>query len=104
MNSKLLKELSEKLSNAQAGLSKAEGAKRTIDKAGATQSSITVNVGGYHIDVTSMDRCYMQSVIRGREMIYLGAKKMVNASIDEWKLKVKSIEDAISAEVNGGAK
>lgn len=104
MNSKLLKELSEKLAHAQAGLDKAEEARRIIDKAGSTQSSITVNVGGYHIDVTGMDRCYMQSVIRGREMIYLGAKKLANASVDEWQLKVKSIEAAISAEVNGGAK
>lgn len=102
MDSKLLKRLSDDLATAQVGLAKAESAKLVVDNAGSTQSPITVNVGGHHIDVTGMDRCYMQSVIRGREMIYLGAKKLVSASVDEWRLRVKAIEDAIRVEANGG--
>lgn len=97
MDTAKLVKLSQALEAARAGLAEALKARSIVDSAGHHQSSISIRCGDIKLDVTEMDRCYMQSIIRGREMIALGIKKVLNAKVDEAQGKVKRIESEIKA-------
>ena len=101
MDTQKIVRLSQALEAARAGLAEAIKARSIVDSAGHHQTSISIRCGDITLSVTEMDRCYMQSVIRGREMIALGIKKVLNAKIDEAQDKVKRIEAEIKALTTG---
>lgn len=61
------------------------------------QEAISVSVGGIgSVALTSMDRGYMQRLIRGREMIMLGVKKCLAELVEAQRAKVRELESAIA--------
>ncbi|MTD32600.1 hypothetical protein [Paludibacterium denitrificans] len=58
------------------------------------QDGISVRIGSdsRSIAVTGMDKNYAQCVIRGREMILLGIKKVYRAAIEYQKAKIHALE------------
>lgn len=71
-----------------------------------TEVSVTFNYGKMSVSlpVTEMDRNYMSKIIRGREMIALGAKLAFNGMIERQRQTVLCIENNLSAiSAKGGA-
>lgn len=97
MDTKLISAHLQKLHAARENLANCIKARSTVDNAGSHQSEISIRCGDVVVSVTEMDRGYMQSIIRGREMIALGIKKVLNAKVDEAQDKVKRIEEEIRA-------
>ena len=91
-----LKKLCDRLAAAKAELEKLEH-KQSLCKLSGHQVPISVRVHGeIDVAVSHMDRSYMQSVIRGREMILLGVKKVINGLIDQQRAHVADLEEKIS--------
>lgn len=62
--------------------------------------SVRIATANRDIRVTEMDRHYVQQVIRGREMILLGVKKVYHASIESQKKKIQSLKVEIQKETS----
>jgi hypothetical protein len=58
------------------------------------QTSIYVMVGNHKYDLSYLDRStgYMSELIRGREMLMLGAKKAMRAEVERLAQEVTTIE------------
>lgn len=56
------------------------------------QTGYAVTVNGVRVDVAEMDRYYNGALIRGREMIHLGALKALQANVDFRKQDVAARE------------
>ncbi|WP_396180207.1 hypothetical protein [Flavobacterium sp.] len=97
MDTNQLVKLSQSLDAARSTLSDCIKARSIVNNAGTHQSEISIRCGNVTVSVTEMDRGYTQSIIRGREMIALGIKKVLNAKIDDAQDKVKRIEAEIKA-------
>lgn len=53
------------------------------------QSGYRITIAGVRVEVAEMDRrTYMAKMIRGREMIHLGALKVLDARVDELNRKL----------------
>lgn len=68
--------------------------------------SVTFNYGKHHVSlpITDLDHNYMSKIIRGREMIALGAKLAFNGMIERQRQKVLDIEKKlVELSVKGGA-
>lgn len=79
----------EALSAAQDGLKKAESDYAKVKGLGG-QQGYSVHVNGVAISVAVMDGSYQGALVRGREMIHLGALKALQGVIDSWKCEVAS--------------
>lgn len=101
MDTKLISAHLQKLHAARENLASCIRAREIVENAGSHQSAISIKCGDVTVDVTEMDRCYMQSIIRGREMIALGIKKALNGKIDAARDKVRLIETEIKAMTHG---
>lgn len=91
-----LKKLCDRLADARAELERLEHRQGLCELSGH-QVPISVHIRGeINVDVTHTDRCHMQSLIRGREMILLGVKKVINGLVDQQRAHVADLEDRIS--------
>lgn len=54
------------------------------------QQGYNVTIDGVTLAVANMDRYYVTKLIRGREMIHLGALKALDADIDQCRARVKT--------------
>lgn len=101
MNLEKINELSAQLSEAKKALASAVNAYEVAKKvkSGGTQTGISVNVGGLSFKITEMDRGYMERVIRGHEMIYLGVLKVLYAREEACRDRVAWIENEMRAEM-----
>ena len=92
------------LEAAYADLQKARNDYATV-KAHNGQVGYKVTVNGISVDVSVMDqRTYMPAMIRGREMIHLGALKALAARIAQYETYVAECEKhLIAATDKGGA-
>ena len=70
------------------------------------QTGYDVTVAGVRVGVAEMDsRTYMAKMIRGREMIHLGAVKALDAMVDAYTEHLASAEAKLSRIASaGGAK
>lgn len=92
-----LKSLCGQLAAARAELEKLEH-KQGLCKLSGHQVPISVRVHGeIDVAVSYVDRSYMQSLIRGREMILLGVKKVLNGLVDQQRARVADLEERISS-------
>lgn len=76
------------LSDAENHLKVAIGRYNTV-KGLDGQQGYKVTINGVTVEVAEMDRHYYPKLIRGREMIHLGALKALDAEIDHWRARVK---------------
>lgn len=58
--------------------------------------SVTITDVGT-VNLTEMDRSYLQRLIRGRELIMLGVKKAISAKLDAKRLEIIELENAIKS-------
>lgn len=66
------------------------------------QQGYTVSVNGINVAVSVMDsRTYMGSLIRGREMIHLGAIKAVSALVDYYQDSLNAAEKNLKNYIQG---
>lgn len=92
-----LKKLCDQLAAARAELERLER-KQALCKLSGHQVQISVNVdGAIDVAVSRMGRDYREAVIRGREMILLGIKKVLNELIDQQRAHVADLEERISS-------
>lgn len=84
----------EALGAALAGLKKAESDYAKVKGLGG-QQGYSVHVNGVTISVAVMDGSYQGALVRGREMIHLGALKALQGMIDSWKCEVASRRAAL---------
>jgi hypothetical protein len=62
------------------------------------QSGYAVTVNGIRVDVSICDsRTYQGTLIRGREMIHLGALKALGSEVDFYATQVKAARAALAA-------
>ena len=93
---------SKALAEAYTALAKAESDYATV-KCLNGQNGYSVTVNGVRVDVAVMDgRTYMGTMIRGREMIHLGALKALQSIIRSCKERVIEREKTL-ASIAGGA-
>lgn len=83
-----IKRASELLEKAIAALEQAKKDRAAVSCSVRHQDRIAVNVNGVYIDVTELDRSYCAQVIRGREMIALGAAKLLNEHVAQHEANV----------------
>lgn len=58
------------------------------------QSGYAITIDGVRVDVSVCDsRTYQGTLIRGREMIHLGALKVLGAEVDFAKLRVQAAKE-----------
>jgi len=76
-----VKKAAELLEKAQAALEQAKKDRAAVNCSARSQDRISVNVNGVYIEITELDRGYCAQVIRGREMIALGAAKLLNEHV-----------------------
>lgn len=98
MDTRKLTELTAQLNFAMEDLEKAKKV-RSLLKLGH-QQSLSIRISDIHMDLTEMDRHYMQVIKRGHEMIALGAAKVLNAKIDKFADEVIRLQSEISSMVN----
>lgn len=99
-----VRKASDLLAEAYQYLTKAEADLKSLRGLGGQQGySVTVN--GVAVRVAEMDRYYNSQLIRGREMIHLGALKALQANVDHWRDEISRRESALAAlaRVQGGA-
>ncbi len=60
------------------------------------QQGYGITIDGVHVSVAEMDRYYSPKLIRGREMIHLGALKALDAEIDRCHERIKSCRLALA--------
>ncbi|MNM06961.1 hypothetical protein D3C81_169920 [compost metagenome] len=90
------------LEAAYAELQKARNDYATV-KALNGQVGYKVTVNGISVDVAVMDqRTYMAAMIRGREMIHLGALKALQARITQYETYVAQCESHLLVVANKG--
>ena len=63
------------------------------------QTGYDITIGGVRLAVAEMDRHYNPKLIRGREMIHLGALKALQGVADHWRDEVVRREAALSEAV-----
>lgn len=67
---------------ASVALANAEQRYRSVKALGG-QNGYSVNIGGLQVNVARMNSAYMPQIIRGCEMIHLGALKALAGDIDQ---------------------
>lgn len=60
------------------------------------QQGYSVTIDGVTVQVAEMDRYYAPKLIRGREMIHLGALKALDAEIDRRRDNIKACRLALA--------
>ena len=88
----------------QRAYSEREQAKKNLAKVRALsgQQGYRVTIDGVAITVAEMDsRTYMAKLIRGREMIHLGALKALESLVDFWDGQVAECEQRLAALTGG---
>lgn len=100
MNTKAIRQMTELLDQRRKQIAelKHEASLLTLN---CNQEEIRVSVGKStrSIAVTAMGRDYMHKMIRGREMILLGVKKVYAAIIEEFESDITELEKKIAEEV-----
>ncbi|PPU15846.1 hypothetical protein XacyCFBP2565_08610 [Xanthomonas arboricola pv. corylina] len=87
----------EKLEKARDALAQAQKNYEAV-KGLCGQKGYAVSVNGVRVDVAVMDsQTYQAKLIRGREMIHLGAQKALQAQIDAWVRYVAHLEFELRA-------
>lgn len=67
------------------------------------QSGYSVVINGVRVDVADQDpKTYQAKMIRGREMIHLGALKSLDALIDQARARLKGAQVALAALTSAG--
>lgn len=104
ISTKAVKEAAASLEAAYTALAKARNDYALV-KAHNGQVGYSISVNGVRVDVSVMDsRTYMPALIRGREMIHLGALKALQAVIAYWEYRVVECEaQLVAATGKGGA-
>lgn len=102
MNTKTIRELCDSLDKAEKALADAIAFRRALDCNGH-QETISVSVGNRRIELSTLGRetGYASKLIRGREMIHLGAIKIANVNIDACRRAVAIASQALNAEAAG---
>jgi hypothetical protein len=101
INTSEVEKANKALADAYTALVKAQNDYSTV-KALNGQHGYSVTVNGVQVDVARMDeRTYTAAVVRGREMIHLGALKALQSIIDVRRQRVADLEGAL-AKVAGG--
>lgn len=69
------------------------------------QQGYSISINGIRVPVAGMDRrTYNSKLIRGREMIHLGALKALQGIVDHWTSEVAKRERELAAlTIHGGA-
>jgi hypothetical protein len=93
-DTKEVKAAADALAEAQAALATAESNYGTVKGMGG-QQGYRVHVNGVAIDVAVMGGNYQGTLVRGREMIHLGALKALQGVIDAWKAEVSRRRQAL---------
>lgn len=103
MKTKTIREHCDALDAAEKSLADAIAFRRALDCNGH-QETISVSVGGRRIELSTLGRetGYASTLIRGREMIHLGAIKIANANVDSCRRAVAIANQALSAEAGAG--
>lgn len=69
------------------------------------QDGYTVTIGGVKVQVAAMDRqTWSAKLVRGAEMIHLGALKVLQARVDHFRTMVRERQDALVDYINGEKK
>lgn len=97
MNIDAIKKATDALQNATALLEQAKRNRASVNCSVRSQDRIAVNVNGVYIEVTELDRGYCAQVIRGREMIALGAAKLLNEHVAQHEANVAAKKAALEA-------
>ena len=98
-----VKKAADGLEQAEIFLSSARGRLNTV-RGHKGQEGYSVSVNGVTVAVSKMDgRSYQGTLIRGREMIHLGALKALGAEVQEAEESVMKWRDHLKAVTMGGA-
>ena len=98
-----VKKAADGLEQAENFLSSARGRLNTV-RGHNGQSGYSVSVNGVTVAVSRMDsRTYQGTLIRGREMIHLGALKALGAEVQEAEESVMKWRDHLKAVTMGAA-
>lgn len=88
MNIHEVKKATEALERANAALELARKNRASVSCSVQHQDRISVGINGAYIDLTEFDSSYCSRVIRGREMIALGAVKLMNEHVAQHEANV----------------
>lgn len=61
------------------------------------QQGYAITIDGVTVPVAVMDRYYSPKLIRGREMIHLGALKALDGEIDQFRERIKNCRSELAA-------
>lgn len=101
MNTEEIKELLVNVERLKKGLFDAQENLKTV-KAHNGQSGYSINVNGVSVAVSRMNNnTYMGTLVRGRDMIHLGAVKALSAIVDDYQYALKNAEKNLKDFVNG---
>lgn len=93
-DTKEVKAAADALAEALKALATAESNYSTVKGLGG-QQGYRVHVNGVAIDVAVMDGYYQGALVRGREMIHLGALKALQGVVEGWKTEVSRRRQAL---------
>lgn len=99
MNIHEIKKATEALERANAALDQARKNRASVSCTVRHQDRISVSINGAHIDLTEFDLSYCSQVIRGREMIALGAVKLMNEHVAQHEANVARKKAELEASV-----
>ena len=88
MNIHEIKKATEALEKANAALEQAKKNRASVSCAPRHQDRICVGINNTYIDMTEFGQDYSSRVIRGREMIALGAAKLLNEHVAQHEANV----------------
>jgi hypothetical protein len=99
IDTQVVKSAADALERARSALAKANADYKAVKSLNG-QVGYEVSVSGVRIDVAVMDsQTYIAKMIRGREMIHLGALKALQARIDDCKVTVVARERSLHAAI-----
>lgn len=98
MNTSKIRSLAGDVDKARQRLMDAEAVLAVINSK-STQDAIRVNIGGYSIQITDMDRHYQQRPRKHFEMMHRAARRAIEFTIDDLRFELKAAEKALIDEV-----